>query len=762
MDRAGHVGTIEVVGLTDGGEASAMGKPVSGGGWRAILYGLRTARRVGGAMSLYRALRSRNACKTCALGMGGQRGGMVNELGHFPEVCKKSMQAMAADMQSAVDPTFFRQNDFGALRKMSPRSLEHTGRLNTPIYAGARDDRYHPISWSQALDHCVRQLGRGRPDEHFFYFSGRASNEAAFLWQLFARLYGTNHVNNCSYYCHQASAVGLTSALGTGTATIVLDDLTHCDLFFLIGGNPASNHPRLMTMLHDIRQRGGRVVVINPIRETALEHFSIPSRADSLVFGYQIASDYLQPHIGGDIALLLGIAKRVMDTGGCNIEFIADHTEAFDAFREQVEQTTWDRIEQSSGVDRASIERVGDLYARSDATVFAWTMGITHHVHGSDNVRAIANLAMLRGMVGRKHAGLLPIRGHSNVQGVGSVGVTPKLKAAVFERLESHFGVTLPDTPGLDTLGCIEAMQAGKIKHAVCLGGNLFGSNPDTTSTISAFGELDSVTYLSTTLNTGHAWGRAKETLILPVKVRDEESQPTTQESMFNFVRLSDGGPQRLVGPKSEVELVASIARRVLGDDCPVDWKMMETHGNIRAAMAAIIPGYEAIGQMDRTREEFQIGRRTFHQPTFKTPSGRAIFHATAIPDVSHQRGDLRLMTIRSEGQFNTVVYEEEDLYRGQTRRNVILISQQDMDRMSLQADQRITVCSKTGELSNILVRPYAIRPGNVAMYFPEANVLVSRRFDPESRTPAYKHVAVTLRPCETIRTTDQSRATLL
>lgn len=717
----------------------------SGGGIPAIRYSLRMAKRVGGIARLYRALRSRNACKTCALGMGGQRGGMVNELGRFPEVCKKSMQAMAADMQGRIEPAFFEQYDFDKLQAMSPYDLEHMGRLATPVYAEPNDSHYHAISWERAFGLCASRLSATPADENFFYFSGRSSNEAAFLWQLFARLYGTNNVNNCSYYCHQASGVGLSSALGTGTATIVLEDLSGCDLVFLIGGNPASNHPRMATILADVRKRGGHVVVINPMVETGLVNFRIPSRPMSLMMGSRIASEYLQPHIGGDIALLSGLAKRIDEMNAGDETFITNSTRGAAEFRAEIRRLSWHEIERLSGVDRAAINRVARLYARSRATVFAWTMGITHHVHGSDNVRAIANLALLRGMVGRKHAGMLPIRGHSNVQGVGSVGVTPKLKDAFYQRLESHFGITLPTTPGMDTLACIEAMSERRVRNAWCLGGNLYGSNPDARRTASAFQNLESVVYLSTTLNTGHAFGRAAHTLILPVKVRDEESQPTTQESMFNFVRLSDGGPDRLDGPRSEVEIVAHLARRVLGDDGPVDWRAMEQHRNIRAAISAIVPGYESIGRIDETKEEFQISGRTFHQPKFNTADGKARFHVTPIPRRELGERELRLMTIRSEGQFNTVVYEQEDLYRNQDRRDVILMSKADIKRLDLKPEQRVRVSSETGELRNIFVRPFAIRPSNAAMYFPEANVLVPRLADKESRTPAFKAVTVTV-----------------
>jgi molybdopterin-dependent oxidoreductase alpha subunit len=703
---------------------------------------MNVARRVGWRR-LWGAIRSKNACKTCALGMGGQLGGMRNEAGHWPEICKKSLQAAAADMQDGIRDDFFQRYSLAQLRGLTSRELESLGRLVRPLYAGPDDAHYRVIDWDEAVSRVVRALKAAPPEQAFFYVSGRSSNEAGFLLHLLARLYGTNHVSNCSYYCHQASGVGLADSIGSGTATLTLEDVERADLFFLIGGNPASNHPRLMRTLMNIRRRGGRVVVVNPAREPGLVRFRVPSDARSLLFGSSIASLYVQPHVGGDLALLTGVAKAVAARGALDAAFIQSATTGWEKFRAHLEAIGWEQIESESGVDRATVERVAELYAAARGAVFGWTMGVTHHLHGVQNVQAIVNLALLRGMIGRPGAGLLPIRGHSNVQGIGSVGVTPKLRDTIFERLQSHFGVRLPTTPGLDTLSCIEQMEAGHIRSAWCLGGNLFGATPDQARTAAAFDKLDSVVYLSTTLNTGHAWGRANQTLILPAKARDEESQSTTQESMFNFVRLSDGGPPRLDGPRSEVEVIAALARGALGDDGPVDWRSMEQHRRIREAIAAIVPGYEAIGRIDESKQEFQIPGRVLHQPTFATQSGKARFHVTPIPHVERHAGALRLMTIRSEGQFNTVVYEDYDLYRQQDRRDVILMNADDIAALGLKADQRVTVRGPAGELREILVRPFDIRAGNAAMYYPEANALVPFAADGESRTPAFKSVWV-------------------
>jgi len=724
----------------------------TGGGWAAIWYTLRMAHRVGWRR-LWQAMRSKNTCKTCALGMGGQAGGMRNELGYWPEVCKKSFQAMVADMQAGITPDFFAKFSLAQLQTLSPRELEWCGRLTTPVYAGPGDSHYRPVDWDFAIGRIVEQLKKTAPDENFFYCSGRSSNEAAFLLQLFSRLYGTNYVNNCSYYCHQASGVALTNAIGSGTATVTLEDVEHADLFFLIGGNPASNHPRLMRTLMNIRRRGGHVIVVNPLKEVGLVNFSVPSDVRSLLFGSKIASLYVQPHIGGDIALLTGIAKGILGSDRQDARFIDQATEGFAAFRTKVESTSWDEIARSAGVDEGTIREIAGMYQGAKNVVFGWTMGITHHEHGVENVHAIVNLALLRGMVGRPHAGLLPIRGHSNVQGVGSMGVAPNLKEQIFNNLENYLKVKLPTTPGLDTMACMRAADEGRVRSAICLGGNLFGSNPDAKFAHRALGKLELVTYVNTTLNTGHAWGRGRETLILPVLARDEEREPTTQESMFNYVRLSDGGRKTPAHPdagaRSEIRILCDIADNLLGSSGPVNWKALENHCHIRQMIAQIIPGFEAIGQIDATKQEFQIAGRTFHEPKFKTPTGKARFRNVAIPLLRGDGNELRLMTIRSEGQFNTVVYEEEDIYRGQERRDVFLMSRTDMERLGLKVDQRVVVKSETGVMTNILVREIDIRPGNAAMYYPEANVLVPTTVDPASKTPAFKSVLVTVAPME-------------
>ncbi len=726
-----------------------MKAPRSGGGWKALKYSLKLANRVGW-WKLWKSMRTKNACKTCAVGMGGQKGGMVNEAGLFPEVCKKSFQAMTSDMQPAVESDFFAKYNIDQLRSFSSRKLEYSGRLTEPLLLSPEDNHYKPISWDKAIDLIVDRLKAAGPERTYYYASGRSSNEAGFLFQMMSRLMGTNYVNNCSFYCHQASGVGLGSSIGTGAGTIRLEDLDHTDLYILIGANPASNHPRLMKAFMEIRRRGGKVIVINPVKELGLVNFKVPSDVRSLLFGSDIASMYVQPHIGGDMALLTGIAKEVLENKAHDPDFIAQHTENFEAFQEQVQNTSWDEIVKQSGVDKATIQKIAAQYISAKNVVIGWCMGITHHLHGTNNVQSIANVALLRGMVGRRKAGLMPIRGHSNVQGLGSVGVTPGMKQAMLERFENQLGIQIPTTPGYDTMACMEASHRGEIDFAFCLGGNLFGSNPDTSFALEAMQKVKTTLYLSTTMNTGHVWGTGEETLILPVLPRDEEPQTTTQESMFSYVRMSDGGTSRFEGPRSEVSILAAIGQKLFAGDDRIDWKKLESHTAIRELIAELIPGYENMKETIQSKKEFHVTGRAVEEYKFPTESGKAKFHAIPLPDLRNDESQLRLMTIRSEGQFNSVVYEEEDIYRGQERRDVILMNQADIDRLGFQPDQRVHIKSEAGEMQYILVRPFDIRAGNALMYYPEANILVPHTVDPLSKTPGFKGVPITIQAEET------------
>lgn len=720
-------------------------KTKPGGGWQAIRYTIGRAVEVG-PWRLWKRMRSRNACKTCALGMGGMKGGMVNEAGHFPEVCKKSLQAQAADMKGSLPGDFFDRNSLACLQKLTPKQAEDAGRISYPVVLTPGATHYKPITWDDALKHVADRLKEADPNRVAVYASGRSSNEAAFLLHSFARVYGTNHTNNCSFYCHQASGVGLKLAFGTGTATVTLDDLFDCDLVILIGANPASNHPRLMTQLANLRGRGGHVVVVNPIKESGLETFHIPSQLKSYFFGSKIASHYVQPLAGGDTAFLVGMVKHLDEKGLVKKDFLEKYTEGSQDILDHVRGLSWEEITAGSGVDKLTIEEIAEMVGSSKGTIFAWAMGITHHTWGVENVLALCNLALVTGQVGKPGAGLMPIRGHSNVQGIGSIGFSPALQDSVRQALEKSYKTTLPTTPGYDIFGMIEAADEGKVDFLFNLGGNLWGSNPDLDFAKRAMNKVKTTIYLSTKLNPGHFHGHGQTTIIFPVLARDEEPQATSQESMFNFVRLSEGGTQNVAGQiRAESDIICDIASRVLGDT-PVDWNRLKSHSEVRKLIAEIIPGWKEIGDIDQTKKEFTIPGRVFHSPEkFPTASGKAVMHKTPLPEIDNST--LKLMTIRSEGQFNTVVYDEYDIYRGIPHRFCVMMAQEDIDRLNLEDGQRVTVKGEAGSLSDIEVVCGHIRPGVVAMFYPESNVLIKPRLDSRSKTPAFKCAPVWIEP---------------
>lgn len=712
------------------------------GGWKSIFYSLHVLNEVG-LGGFTKAITSKNTCKTCAYGMGGQKGGMVNETGDKVEICKKSLQAQLTDIQSPISDLFWAKNSLEDLRNLRPRELERLGRLQSPLVKPKGESHYKPIAWERSFEILAKKLSKTEPNRTFFYSSGRSSNEAAFLLQLFARLYGTNNVNNCSYYCHQASGVGMGNTLGTGTATIQLSDLKKADLIFVIGANPASNHPRFLTELMHCRRRGGEVVVINPVKEPGLVNFSIPSDVRSLLSkGSEIASCYIQPKIGGDMATIYGIAKYVIELNSIDDDFIRESTEGFEAFRKAIDRLKWTEIETSSGLSKNQLEEAAKLYEKAERVVFSWAMGITHHKHGSENVEAIVNLAMLRGMVGKKECGLLPLRGHSNVQGIGSVGVTPALKQHIFDKIESELNVKLPETAGWDTMKCMKEAHAGNVDLAFILGGNLYASNPNLRFAEEALNQIPFKVFLNTTLNEGHLKGTDAEVLILPVLARDEENQATTQESMFNYVRMSDGGISRIKNALSEVEIIATIASKVIGKE-KLDFSQFLNHKTIRQTIAEIIPGFKKLADLDETKEEFQIGGRTFHSSKFNTNSGKAKFVFNPLPENEAVNGSLSLMSVRSEGQFNSIVYEEGDVWRGMKHREILLMNEYDMAERNLENGQKVLAESKVGQLQGFEVQRFDISKGCVLGFYPETNVLVSSEVDPRSLTPSFKNTRI-------------------
>ena len=710
-----------------------------GGGVKKVLYTLQTAQRIG-LLDSTKALAANNACKACGLGMGGQKGGMTNEMGEFPSVCNKSLQAQSTDIQAPI-PTEIFNHSIADLQELTGHELEHLGRLGQPIYKAADADRFSVVDWSWALQHAADKFKAADPDETFFYSSGRSSNEAGFLLQLVARLYGTNNISNCSFYCHQATGEALKGTVGSGTATVQLEDIDKADLFFLIGANPASNHPRLMHKLIQLKRRGGKVIVINPLQEAGLIKFAAPKMMTSMLRGGDsIADVYLQPRTGTDIALFQLMASKLLKLNQTDKKFLnafCEDSEEFLAFIGGLDTNT---LLDDCRVDESEVEQAVKIYGQSQNTIFAWGMGMTHHEHGVENIEWISNLALLRGMVGKPGAGLLPLRGHSNVQGIGTIGVKPVLAQDVLEKIEAEFGVDLPKKAGKHILAALEEAHAGRMRCALLMGGNLLEATPDTVWARQAFDQIDFKLSLTTTLNRGHVFGvDGSESLVLPVCARDEEPEPTTQESMFNYVRLSDGGIERIASICSEVSILSDFADMLIGD--VINFTEFKRHSHIRSAIAKVIPGMERLADIDATAQEFHIPGRIKHSPQFNLPGGKARFKTTKAPEPLQT--SFVLMTIRSEGQFNSIVYEHADSYRDVKHRWVLHISQQDALELGVNSGDHVNVRSSVGEMLGLEAKVTRLPKGCVAAYYPEANVLTTKRSDPRSHTPAFKSVSV-------------------
>ena len=726
-------------------------KPDHGGGLNKVLYTLKIARDSGWRPTT-KALTANNTCKACGLGMGGQAGGMTNEAGEFPAVCNKSVQAQSSDLQAPIPAAIF-QHSVQELAQLTEAQMNQLGRLTVPLFKPAGSDHFTLLSWDQALSSAVDWFQITEPARSFFYSSGRASNEAGFILQLFARLYGTNNVNNCSYYCHQATSVALGNSIGTGTATVELDDLAQADCIFVVGANPASNHPRFIYQLQACRARGGEVIVINPAREAGLVRFAMPKNPGSLIAGgSEIASCYLQPRIGSDIALFQGLAKAVLEMQAQDEFFIQHHTSGYASWRDQLDGVTWTEIEQITGLPAQQIRAAAERYIKADKAVFAWGMGLTHHTHGVANIEALTNLAILRGMIGKPSAGLLPLRGHSNVQGIGTIGVKPVLASAVIEKIQDHLGVTLPTSSGLDTMGAMQAAARGDIGLAFMMGGNLYASNPDSAWAVNALDQIGHKIFLTTTLNRGHVCSSQGNVLILPVTARDEEWQPTTQESMFNYVRLSDGGIERHENVRPESHILTHIANQVLASDSPkapkgFNFDRFTDHSSIRKTIAATVPGMEALQDIDVAKQEFHVRQRLLHTPEFFTADGKCHFICNTATKADDADGlyPFTLATVRSEGQFNSIVYEEQDSYRGVPHRWSVMLSPTDMQRLGLQSGDQVTVRSNVGQMQGVSVYPHDLPIGNVMAYYPEANVLTDTAVDERSRTPGFKSTAVAI-----------------
>ncbi|MBR8836784.1 MAG: FdhF/YdeP family oxidoreductase [Stigonema ocellatum SAG 48.90 = DSM 106950] len=733
-------------------------KPTMGGGMPIVGYWAEKTLTPEGLL-LWKTLFHKSACLSCAWGTGGQKGGFRNEDGETLQRCAKSVEAIASELLEPVPVHFFAKHSLNYLKKLTSQEADKLGRLSFPVILRKGKSYYERISWSEIYQIAEASFSK-KSERIASYSSGRSSNEAAYLLQLMMRALGSNNLADCSDLCHAASTVGLKEMFGSGTSMVSLEDLKKSDCVVLIGSNAPANHPRLMNELIKLRERGGKVIVVNPLVEIGLVKFASPAYPiKSLLTGSDISSLYLQPIPGSDVALFIGIQKSLIEQHMVQYSYLQKHTQGWVEVIEQAQATSWEKITQTCGISKDLIEQAAVAIASSDRVVFAWAMGVTQHENGVDNIFSIANTALLTGNAGKVGSGTMPIRGHSNVQGFGSMGVTIRLKEEIRLALEKILERPLSRVPGYDTRALIEAADEDKIDTLICLGGNLYGANPNSAQASSALKKIDTIFYISTKPNLGHFHGLAKRnTIIIPVFARFENPHKTTTESGNNFVRLNDEGETHLrdedVDLISEIEFLTEIAHRIHGDS-PVNWRKLQDTKYIRQLIAQTIPGFEKMATIDETKEEFTIGGRIFHKPEFATKSGKASMFVTPLPDLTlpsirdfdvpeYTKGViLALGTGRSYSQHNTVVYKAEDKFRGMPHRNCILMNKSDAESAGLSEHQRVTVQGNAGKMENVEVIYGSIREGAALMFYPEVNAIIHTKVDSRCGTPAFKRVPI-------------------
>jgi molybdopterin-dependent oxidoreductase alpha subunit len=728
--------------------------PGIGGGLPVIEYWAEHTLSIDGA-KLWKTLFHHSSCLSCAWGTGGQKGGFTNEEGEKLQRCMKSVEAISAEIMPPVPKDFFSRYTIAELQKLTSLEADRLGRLSYPVILRAGSNRYERVSWEEIYQ--LAEAGLRKPPERVAsYSSGRSSNEAAYMLQLMMRTLGSNNLADCSDLCHAPSTTALREVFGTNTSIVSLDSLKHADCVVLTGANSPSNQPRFMNELIKLRDRGGKVIIVNPVIEVGLVKFGSPAfPVRSLIPGSNIATLYLQLIPGSDVALFIGIQKALLEKGLAKPDFMEAYAEDWRPVVEQAVNTTWETITDTCGVSQEEIEAAATIIGAAKGTVFCWAMGATQHENSVDNVYSIANTALMSGNAGKVGGGVMPLRGHSNVQGFGSMGVTTKLKKEIKTALEKLLGRSLDLPKGYHTRDLIEAADEGKVDTLLCLGGNLYGANPDSTQAKRALGKIETIFYLATKPNLGHFSGLAKQnTVIIPVFNRFENPHKTTTESGNNFVRLNDEGTTHLQGADliSEVEFLSELAHRLHGD-YPVDWRQLQDTKYVRQLIAQTIPGYEKIGAIDDTREEFTISGRIFTEPHFATPSGKAKMMLTPLPNLTLPTKAefgiddatpglvVSLITGRSYSQHNTVVYKIGDQYRGMPHRNCILMNAGDARRVGLREHDRVTVQADAGKLENVEIIFGMVREGAALMFYPEVNVIFKARTEKRSGTPAFKRV---------------------
>ena len=674
------------------------------------------------------------------------------------EFCENGAKAFATEAtNSRVTPHFFSENSVSSLSEQSDMWLDKQGRITQPMFLDTNEDHYSPIQWDEAFDIIANSINLDTPERVALYTSGRCSNEAAFLWGTLARQIGTNNLPDCSNMCHESSGVALSRSIGIGKGTVTLEDFDHADLVIVVGQNPGTNHPRMLSALSSCKRNGGSVLSINPLEEAAMKRFKHPQEILGMLGrGTQIADDHIPVRINGDSALFKGFAKIILENDSQNHDFIKSNTNGYDDFVNHLNQTEWDDIVSMSGISKDRILEIGNIISKSKSMIVCWAMGITQHKNSVSTIHDIVNLLLLGGHFGRPGAGVCPVRGHSNVQGDRTVGINHHPSESFLSAIDNEFGITSPRNSGVDTVKLIQGALENEFDVLLCMGGNLLSAMSDTKTTAKAISNIGLTVQISTKLNRSHLV-TGKQALILPCLGRTEIDQQesgnqfVSVENSMGIVHSSTGGLKPASKfLKSEVAITCSIGNALFGTS-PINWSAFTTdYDLIRDSIQRVIPGFDEYNRRVREEGGFYLPNGPRDGPTWKTPSGSAEFISDKLSTIDNSDGYV-MMTIRSHDQYNTTIYGMDDRYRGVYKaRRIVLMNPIDMENEGIKPSEEIDLVSKFSGIERYAeqwkVVPYSIPRGNIATYFPEANVLIPLdSVADSSNTPTSKSVVVNI-----------------
>ncbi|MCM1948839.1 FdhF/YdeP family oxidoreductase [Streptomyces hydrogenans] len=729
-------------------------------GLPAIGHTLRIAREQMGTVRTARTLLKVNQkdgfdCPGCAWPEGDKR--------HLAEFCENGAKAVAEEATlRRVTPEFFAAHPVAELAERSGYWLGQQGRITEPVYLPEGADRYEPVTWERAFAILAEELtALDSPDEALFYTSGRTSNEAAFLLQLFAREFGTNNLPDCSNMCHESSGSALTETIGIGKGSVSLEDLHRADLIIVAGQNPGTNHPRMLSALERAKAAGARIISVNPLPEAGLERFKNPQTPRGMLRGAALTDLFLQIRIGGDQALFRLLNKLVLDApGAVDEEFVREHTHGFEEFRAAAGEADWEETLAATGLSRAEIERALEMVLASERTIVCWAMGLTQHKHSVPTIREVVNLLLLRGNIGRPGAGVCPVRGHSNVQGDRTMGIFERPAPAFLDALDKEFGIVSPRHHGFDVVRSIQALRDGEAKVFFAMGGNFVGATPDTEVTEAAMRRARLTVHVSTKLNRSHAVTGTRA-LILPTLGRTDKDvqrggrQFVTVEDSMGQVHASRGNlPPASPHLLSEPAIVARMARAVLGAGSATPWEDFEAdYAAVRDRIARVVPGFEDFNaRLAADPAGFALPHAPRDERRFPTKTGKANFTAAPVEYPRVPEGRLLLQTLRSHDQYNTTIYGLDDRYRGiRGGRRVVMVHPEDAAELGLADGSYADLVSEWTDGSErrapgFRVVHYPTARGCAAAYYPETNVLVPLESTADiSNTPASKSVVVRL-----------------